>query len=655
MKFDASSVKGQYTHELENLRITYQLALSASTSGLKSAITAASQSSLIGVGSGGSFTVASLLCNLHETLTGHVSRPATPLEIICNPTLASMSPAFFVSAEGKNPDIVEALIRARQRSARPIHVITNRSETPLTQAVNRLRDVTLHVFPLKEKDGYLATNSLLLDSMVVARAFGELQSTVNSFPTDFSALSINEASISDWEPAADKFAELCKSRQSLIIIFAPALRPIAADLESKLAESALMHVQLADFRSFAHGRHLWLSERADDCAILALVDEPLLRLWEHTQSVIPGNIPILRLAVESKAASGMVSALVAGMKLVELVAKWRKFDPGRPVVAPFGRALYYANIAELVPAIKQGDEYGEEEKFSVLGAHWPHILNRSPMRRARQAHVDQIATQRYRAVVFDYDGTLRTTQQEDAPPSRIIVQHLSRLIHAGIVVAIVSGRGESLRLRLREVIPETEWEAIHLGLYNGGWIGTLSDDADSQGGTSELLNHVSRIARKLKAVGVPILAVKSTPPYQVSIRFREGVDTEAMWFVIGDALRHAGLELSGMVRSRHSIDVLAPGTSKSHLIAKLIQQYRLLPHELLAIGDQGAWPGNDAALLEHKCSLSVDLPSRRLDRGWKLAPPEKRGVDATLWYLEQMLVEGDRSFRVALFKGRDER
>jgi fructoselysine-6-P-deglycase FrlB-like protein len=646
MTIDSSSTRGQYAHELENLRITYQVALDASTNGLKSAITAASQSSLIGVGSGGSFTVASLLCNLHETFTGRVSRPATPLEIICNPTLASTSPAFFVSAEGKNPDIVEALIRARQRSARPIHVITNRTETPLTEAVNRLRDVTLHVFPLQEKDGYLATNSLLLDSMVVARAFGELHSTANSFPTDFSGLSVNGASISDWEPAADEFAELCNSRQSLIIIFAPALRPIAADLESKLAESALMHVQLADLRSFAHGRHLWLSERAKDCAILALVDAPLLRLWAHMQSMISNDIPTLRLGVESKAASGMVSALVAGMKLVELVAKWRNFDPGRPVVAPFGRALYYADIAKLVPVIERISEYGEEEKFSVLGAHWPHILNRSAMRRARQAHQEQISAQRYRAVVFDYDGTLRTTQQEDAPPSELIVEHLLRLTRSGIVVAIVSGRGESLRLRLREVIPEKDWNAFHLGLYNGGWIGTLSDGVDPNGGTSELLNHVSRIAHKLKVVGVPILTVKSTPPYQVSIRFLEGVDTEAMWFVVGDALRHAGLELSGMVRSRHSIDVLAPGTSKSHLIAKLIYQYRLLPHELLAIGDQGAWPGNDAALLEHKRSLSVDLPSRRLDRGWKLAPPEKRGVDATLWYLERMVIE-DGSFSIS--------
>jgi hypothetical protein len=46
--------------------------------------------------------------------------------------------------------------------------------------------------------------------------------------------------------------------------------------------------------------------------------------------------------------------------------------------------------------------------------------------------------------------------------------------------------------------------------------------------------------------------------------------------------------------------------------------------------------------------LSVDMPSRRLDRGWKLAPAEKRDVDATLWYLERMHVEAGGVFHLDL-------
>ena len=66
------------------------------------------------------------------------------------------------------------------------------------------------------------------------------------------------------------------------------------------------------------------------------------------------------------------------------------------------------------------------------------------------------------------------------------------------------------------------------------------------------------------------------------------------------------------------------------------------------MGDQGAWPGNDATLLEHRFSLSVDMPSRRIDRGWKLAPEHKRDVDATLWYLDRLTMQPGGRFIVGL-------
>ena len=171
-----------YEAELSKLGTTYDRALHADIQHVKTAIAGASEASIIGVGSGGSFTAASLLCNLHETYTGRVSRPSTPLEIICNPTLAAASPVFLISAEGKNPDIIEALQRARLHSARPIHVVTNRGDSPLVECAARLANINLHVFELSEKDGYLATNSLLLNAVVIARAYGELDNDRAAMP-----------------------------------------------------------------------------------------------------------------------------------------------------------------------------------------------------------------------------------------------------------------------------------------------------------------------------------------------------------------------------------------------------------------------------------------------------------------------------------------
>jgi fructoselysine-6-P-deglycase FrlB-like protein len=156
-----------YDSELDKFPDTYRAAMCSDVQRLKAAIAGASEASIIGVGSGGSYTVASLLCNLHEAYTGRVSRPSTPLEIICNPTLAASSPVFLISSEGKNPDITEALQRARLQSARTVHVLTNRASSPLMDEVERLTEVSTHVFELTDKDGYLATNSLLLDAVLL--------------------------------------------------------------------------------------------------------------------------------------------------------------------------------------------------------------------------------------------------------------------------------------------------------------------------------------------------------------------------------------------------------------------------------------------------------------------------------------------------------
>ncbi|MEK9939853.1 MAG: hypothetical protein VW548_02645, partial [Methylotenera sp.] len=74
---------------------------------------------------------------------------------------------------------------------------------------------------------------------------------------------------------------------------------------------------------------------------------------------------------------------------------------------------------------------------------------------------------------------------------------------------------------------------------------------------------------------------------------------------------------------------------------------KIEPYKILTMGDQGAWPGNDASLLEHRYSLSVDTPSRRMDRGWKFAPDHKRYVDATLWYLEHIRIE-NKAFSIEI-------
>lgn len=638
----------RYQAELNKLPATYAAAMQEDVSGLKQAIAEASESSIIGVGSGGSFTVAALLCSLHEAFTGRVSRPSTPLEIICNPTLASSSPVFLISAEGKNPDITEALERARRNSARPVHVLTNRSSSPLIEGVLQLPDVSAHIFELHEKDGYLATNSLLLDAVLVARAYIELDGSTNALPATIDDLEIGGYAISQWVESASEFVDAATQRGAVITTYSPLLHPIAADLESKFSEGALLHCQLADLRSFAHGRHLWLAERPKDIAILALTEPSLGELWNKMSAMFPSDVATFAMPLSGASPRDLIAGLVGQMHLVQAVANKVGKDPGQPDVPQFGRDLYYIDLPKIIPSAHDRVPEAEQSKYDVLGARWPSRRRRSDMTRARDAFVASLMDQTFRAIIFDYDGTLTASQRRTAPPSERIVHHIERLVGAEVLVGIASGRGDSIQDELAKVLSRDILDRLYLGLYNGGWIGTANKKLELPLGNVEFLSHVTRIARKLQSLGVPIDRIRPTHPYQVSIRFRDGLPTDQMWFVVADALRQAGLTNNTMFRSKHSVDVLAPSVGKSDLVAHVIKHEKIDPHQVLTMGDQGAWPGNDVSLLEHRFSLSVDMPSRRLDRGWKLAPGHRRDVDATIWYLDRFQTDGRGCFRFVM-------
>lgn len=639
----------EYEQELAGLADTYQAAIHADISTLKRAVAGASEESVIAVGSGGSFTVASLLCSLHEAYTGHVSRPSTPLEIICNPTLAASSPAFFVSAEGKNPDIIEALLRARLHSSRAIQVLTNQEKSPLTERISDLMDITVHLFPSERKDGFLATNSLLLDSVLIARTYRELDKTTVPLAGSMDEL-LSQSAIYSWLDGARPFAEDLARRGGLIIVYSPHLRSVAADLESKLSEAALVYCQSTDVRSFAHGRHLWLSERSADCAVLALVDTSLQLLWERMRDLLPATAPISTLSLSGSGPSDLLAGLIGGMHFVNEVAKALGKDAGKPQVTAAGRELHYLDYNQLISPPQLVDTRELEEKYCVLGASWPYSGSRGKLERACGEFRATLKGRSFRAIVFDYDGTLCRSQRGDAPPTETMIGQLRRLLDAQIAVGIASGRGGSVHEHLRRLLPPEYYPKIFLGLYSGGWLGTLEDTSPTGQtlGSSELLSHVTRIVGKLKEYGAPIESIRPTLPHQVSIRFREGVHSERMWFVIADGLKQAGLSAVNVVHSKHSVDVLEFGVDKSHLIARMIQECKIDPYEILALGDQGAWPGNDSSLLEHRFSLSVDTPSRQIDRGWKLAPAHKRDIDATLWYLDRLNLSSAGRFQLAI-------
>ena len=492
-----------FDFELSHIDATLAHAFNIDIVNLQAAIAAASEGSLIAVGSGGSYTVASLLCSLHEAYTGRVSRAVTPLELICNPTVASNSPIFIISAEGKNPDILEALQRARRHSSRAVHVITNRASSPLMEKVNELHDVTSHVFELKDKDGYLATNSLILDASLLARTYATLNGQIEQAAQSVDELVISGQSLKGWLESAKPFVAEAVSRRGLILVFSPHLRPVAEDLESKLSEAALLFCQLCDFRSFAHGRHLWLTERSKDSALLVLTEPDTMNLWADMQPQLPAEVPKLELQLDGSSPKDLIGALIASMHLISKIADQASRDIAKPSVSSLGRKLYYANLENLIPSSKGEDRRGEDAKYEVLGAFWPNNRNSGKIRRAFKQAEREIGQQNFRAIVFDYDGTLCSSSSLENPPSKEIVAELERLAKHGVVIGIASGRGGSIGENLIKLISPTLQSQFRLGLYNGGWVGRLGDQPEVQPQLSEFLLHVQRVVLNLKSYGVP--------------------------------------------------------------------------------------------------------------------------------------------------------
>lgn len=148
----------------------------------------------------------------------------------------------------------------------------------------------------------------------------------------------------------------------------PAAPEAAADLESKLAESALLHCQLADLRSFAHGRHLWLEQRPQDCAVLPLVDPAVEALREGMCRLLPANVPVCTMRLPGSGPRDLIAGLVGQMHLVAQMAQQAELDPAKPKVAFFGRDLYYLDLPSFIPRPLPSGTRGEQSKNEVLGA-----------------------------------------------------------------------------------------------------------------------------------------------------------------------------------------------------------------------------------------------------------------------------------------------
>jgi hydroxymethylpyrimidine pyrophosphatase-like HAD family hydrolase len=252
----------------------------------------------------------------------------------------------------------------------------------------------------------------------------------------------------------------------------------------------------------------------------------------------------------------------------------------------------------------------------------------------------------FQGIVFDYDGTLCDPRDRFAGVLKEVANSLQSLLRQKILVGIATGRGKSVRDSLRNAMDKSLWNSILIGYYNGSDIGSLDDDMHPiRKGPIDpsLKTFMSRLRNNPYALKLVDIEQR---PKQISLQPRLPLTVDELVSSVSSIAKRDDSQTVRIVTSSHSVDLLAPGVSKVHIVEAIQKMLTRKDAPVLCIGDKGEWPGNDFELLSGQYSLSVDSVSSDPGSCWNLAPPGYRGVRATLAYLDALDIK-NRSFAFA--------
>jgi hydroxymethylpyrimidine pyrophosphatase-like HAD family hydrolase/fructoselysine-6-P-deglycase FrlB-like protein len=623
-----------FERELEELDHTYVWALGQPIAALARAVARTANGALLPVGSGGSFTAAVFAAVLHERFTGRVSRPVTPLDLRSSLPFLRPVNALFVSAGGRNKDVIDAARDLLAHDPRSVAVLCASVGSPLAATVGKYCDATIEEFKNPSgRDGFLATNSLLAFCVLLYRAYADVFSApplpenldqLVGLPGNRRGAQVTTGTKQLW------------ARDVLVVLHGRDTATAAADLESKFTEAALGVVQVADFRNFGHGRHHWLAKHGRLQAVLALTTPAERDLARRTLKLIPSSVPTAQVQVQQDGPVAAIAALVHVYYLAAAAGRARKLDPGRPGVPSFGSKLYGLRaapprkVAAVERAIARKRAAGGPRADSANANQFWMTAYEHFARRLTAAH--------FGGVVLDYDGTMCDARTRFGDIDDDLAREIVRLLRGGLLIGVATGRGVSVQGALHKAIPKQLWRHVVVGYYNSGHIAALGEPLPERvkqpckalAAAATLLSQDPRL-RELATI---------TPRYpQVTVEPKNSVDADTVFELVQQRLALMADPQIRCVRSTHSLDVLAPGVSKIALVQHLAPLVAK-SQELLCLGDRGQFPGNDFAILGTPYSLSADEVSGDPDSCWNLAPAGAKGSRATLGYLQAVVKRG---------------
>ena len=296
----------------------------------------------VAVGSGGSAVAAQFLARCRETLGLGMTSVQTAMDIALGVQDLSATDVWLFSASAANADVSSAAHSALQRRCRKLHIVTR---GPLGAAAHIVADAggEVHSVPVAtQRDGYLATHSmvatvgsLLLASDVVANDVHGQDVLVGAL----AARLVESRTQANRSKMANLFASLGR-HDTIMLLADPQLRSVSTLLETSVWEASLCAVQSTDFRNFAHGRHAWLHHYADRTLILALTGIESREVWTPLAEKLPSSIRQVMIDIGDCGRLSNAIGIIDGLAMIEAMGQVVGIDPARPGYGEFGPAIY---------------------------------------------------------------------------------------------------------------------------------------------------------------------------------------------------------------------------------------------------------------------------------------------------------------------------
>lgn len=617
-----------FADKLSTLVGTVRLAADGPLGALADALRASAGRPSVAIGSGGSAIMAEFFARCRTTLGHGPTIVQTPMEFVVAGDDMSGWDVWIFSAGADNPDAVAALTSALVSAATGITLLTVNPDGAAAVSGTREERCRMIVAPVAErKDGFLATHSLAAMATCMLAAADMVSSRSGSTETvDRLADEVEHIA------AAPRAIDL-RPGDTVVVLHDPQCRTIATLIETSLWETAIAPVQRADFRNFAHGRHVWAARHPNSMLVIAVTAATSRDIWTGIRSALPDTIRAVEIDLGHAGRFGTAVSIADGLDVVRALGDAAGIDPGSPGRGEFAGAIYGdTGLVELASALDPAVRH----KLQAVHQHDDPTCPVGDAPEARKAWLKGLSSARIGGILLDYDGTVVTTEARLDPPSPEIIAELVRLADAGISIGFATGRGGSAGAALRKALPERLHPAVAVGYYNGGHVRTL--DADIETDRPEADADLVALADWIEGQSLLAPGTKlKRGEVQITIRHDELTDPVAFASSVASFSAVADGRIKAL-SSHHSFDLLPTATSKTAVTDEMHRRMGPDRH-VLAIGDSGEPGGNDAELLGRPPSVSVDGVCGHLGGSWSLFGRALSGPVALLRILRALRTE----------------